>query len=58
MILDEHERVAEVPQWGEYLNTDPNMVFDVREFVVRQRTRLVEDGFANADFADVVETSG
>ena len=58
MVADIQEGVAQVMERRENLEADPHVILHMGVFRLREGARLVEDRFANADLADVVQASG
>ena len=57
VVLDVGERDRHVLEWREDLHADAHMFLHVRKFFGRERARLVQHGFADADLANVVQAA-
>src|SRR5437773_2605905 len=58
MVLHKRERVTEVLERRKDLHADANVFLDVLELFGREGARVVEDRFARADLAHVMEPPG
>lgn len=58
VVLDVFQRLPDMEQRLEDLQPDPDVLLDVLELFGSEATRLVENGFADADFADIVKSAG